>query len=140
MKKHKGFTLIEIMVVVAILGILVSIAYPSYQDSVMKSRRAQAKSVLLELAQFMERNYTTTGDYSKLSSGTAVTLPSLQGATSLAGHYTFSLGSPLSSSNFSIIATPTGVQLAKDLRCGTLTLNNVGIKSISGTGTIKDCW
>jgi type IV pilus assembly protein PilE len=140
MKCHQGFTLIEVMVVVAIIAILSSIAYPSYQDSVTKSRRSQAKATLLEYAQFMERNFTTTGNYSGKSDGSAIALPSSQGATDLASHYDFSLGSPLTDSSFTVKATPKGGQLAKDARCGTLTFNNVGIKAISGTGIAKDCW
>src|SRR5690606_38472416 len=62
-KSSAGFTLIEVMIVVAIIGILAAIAYPSYQDHVRKSRRADAQTALLELAQFMERHYTTNGRY-----------------------------------------------------------------------------
>jgi prepilin-type N-terminal cleavage/methylation domain-containing protein len=60
---QNGFTLIELMIVVMIVGVLAAIAYPSYQDSVTKSRRADAKSALLELSVFMERLYTATGCY-----------------------------------------------------------------------------
>lgn len=63
MKKITGFTLIELMIVVAIIGILASIAYPSYQDSVISSRRADAKGALLSFANAMERHYTETNSY-----------------------------------------------------------------------------
>jgi len=56
MNKQTAFTLIELMVTVAIVGILASIAYPSYQDSVRKSRRADVKGVVLGLANAMERH------------------------------------------------------------------------------------
>ena len=58
LRKHQGFTLIELMIVVAVIGILASIAYPSYREYVAKSRRAEAKTVLLSAQQWMERFYT----------------------------------------------------------------------------------
>ena len=62
-KKQRAFTLIELMVVVAIIGIMASIAYPSYQDSVRRSRRADAKGVLMSFANAMERRFTETNSY-----------------------------------------------------------------------------
>ncbi len=73
----RGFTLIELMIVVAVIAILAAIAYPSYQDSVRKSRRADAKAALLDLAQFMERNYTTANRYDQNSAGTAINTAAL---------------------------------------------------------------
>jgi len=72
-KKHAGFTLIEVMVVVVIVGILASIAYPSYRESVAKSRRAAAKTTLIASQQWMERFYTENFRYDKNSAGVAVT-------------------------------------------------------------------
>ena len=60
---QNGFTLIELMITVGIVAVLAGIAYPTYQDSVIKSRRADAKAALSELSVFMERLYTTTGCY-----------------------------------------------------------------------------
>jgi prepilin-type N-terminal cleavage/methylation domain-containing protein len=69
-----GFTLIELMIVVVVIGILAAIAYPSYQEHVRKARRADAQTALLELAQFMERHYTANGKY-LTSANAAPTLP-----------------------------------------------------------------
>lgn len=73
MKKDNGFTLIELLIVIAIIGILGAIAYPSYQDSIKKSRRADAQAALQGLAQAMERHYTTTGTYASAAAGSADT-------------------------------------------------------------------
>ena len=89
MEKVKGFTLIELLIAVAIVGILASVAYPSYLASVTKSRRADAKAALFGLAQAMERYYTTNGTYTG-----AGTTDSNTGAPTI-----FSTTSPLDSSN-----------------------------------------
>jgi type IV pilus assembly protein PilE len=74
-RTHRGFTLIELLIVVAIIGILAAIAYPSYRDQIVKSRRADAKAVLMEAAQFMERFYTENGRYDQTTGGEDVALP-----------------------------------------------------------------
>ena len=61
--KKQGFTLIELMIVVAVIGILAAIAYPSYREQVNQTRRAEVTTVLLENAQLLERHFTRTGAY-----------------------------------------------------------------------------
>ena len=75
LRGEHGFTLIELMITLAVVAILAAIAYPSYQDSVRKSRRADAKSVVLNAAQWMERFYTANNRYDQDRGGTAVALP-----------------------------------------------------------------
>lgn len=62
-REHHGFTLIELMIVVAIIGILAAVAYPSYQEHVKSSRRAEAQSALMGLAAAMERHFTASNTY-----------------------------------------------------------------------------
>jgi type IV pilus assembly protein PilE len=73
--QQKGFSLIELMIVVAIVAILGAVAYPSYMDSVTDARRADAQAVLMEAAQYMERFYTENNRYDEDTGGTAVALP-----------------------------------------------------------------
>jgi type IV pilus assembly protein PilE len=124
---HLGFTLIELMIAVAIIGILASIAYPSYQDSVMKSRREDAKGVLLGLANAMERRFTETNSYVGATNPAAGT------------YYTVTISAPTASS-YTLSAAPTGAQTTD--KCGTLTLTQTGVKGFTAaTGiTLDDCW
>jgi type IV pilus assembly protein PilE len=123
MNKQKAFTLIELMVTVAIVGILASIAYPTYQDSVMKSRRADAKGALLMYANTMERYFTVNNTY--------VGAPTNPGTTT---YYTITAA--VMASAYTLSAAPKDVQ-SKD-KCGTLTLTHLGVKG-SGLAT-ADCW
>lgn len=132
-RRARGFTLIEVMVVVAIIGIIASIAYPSYQQHIIKSYRASAKACMLEHAQFMERAYTTEMEYPSEDPALACST-----ANNLNQRYTIAANAP-TSSTYTITATPIGAQTA-DATCGTLTLNQTGNRTISGTGAVGDCW
>ncbi|WP_408099855.1 type IV pilin protein [Stutzerimonas sp. VN223-3] len=137
---NRGFTLIELMIVVAIIGIIAAIAYPSYQEYVRAAKRADAETALMELAHFMERNYTGSGRYDKNSAGTAVALPFSQapkdGGTK-AYDIGFAEGSP-SATAYVLQAAPTG-SMAND-KCGTLTLSNTGAKGQKDGMTSAQCW
>ncbi len=131
-----GFTLIELMVVVAIVGILVGIALPSYQDSVRKGRRGQAKADLVELAQRVERWRTVNNTYTGFVMGADDDQSPRQGAPA----YNVALAIP-NDNEFTLTATPVGGQTA-DVRCMELTINQAGQKTVGGgaTGTVADCW
>lgn len=130
-----GFTLIELMIVVAVIAILAAIAYPSYQEQIRKSRRAQAKADLVELTQVLERFRTVNNTYAD-ADGTGAffdTSPRAGGTT----HYTLTLGND-TATTFTLTATPQGAQ-ATD-RCGTLTLNQAGVKTEDGSADYDECW
>jgi type IV pilus assembly protein PilE len=129
------------MIVVAIVAILAAIAYPGYQESVRKSRRADSKGVLLELAQFMERTYTANNTY--MPGGANPALPFTQSPKESANKYYNLTISASTANSFTLQAAPiAGTDQAND-RCGTLTLTQTGAKGIIGAAagvTVSDCW
>lgn len=134
-QKQWGFTLIELMVAVAIVAILANIAIPSYQEHIRKSRRSDAKADLLELAQFMERNFTVTNTY------VGTVLPFTQSPRTGTAFYNISFqgGAPTQTA-FTLQAAPVvGASQAND-PCGTLSLTQTGIKGITGTIPVNQCW
>ncbi len=142
MNNQKAFTLIELMVAVAIVGILAGIAYPSYQDSVMKSRRADAKGALLGLANAMERHFTETNSYLGVGMTDGDTgSPTIFSATSPVDggtpYYNLTI-SAATADSYTLDATPIGAQ-AND-PCGTLSLTQTGVRSVSTALSVTDCW
>lgn len=131
---QKGFTLVEILVVVAIVAILAAIAYPSYTDSVMKARRADAKTTLLELAQRIERFYSENHNYTDVADsvgGTPQQSPD--------GWYTITINSD--ANTYDLTATPQDSQAA-DTGCESFTYNNLGQEGVTGGATLtaQQCW
>ena len=131
-KFQSGMTLIELMIVVAIIGILASVAYPSYQQYVLRANRAEAQAVLSETAQFMERYFTTNGTY---VGGALLSAVSPKGASGAAVKYNITPATVTTATTFTLTATPVNSQTA-DTTCGTLTLSNTGAQTPSTAG----CW
>lgn len=129
--RPRGFTLIELMIVIAIIAILSAIAYPAYQRYVLRTYRAQAKADLVEYAGLAERYHTANNTYSDFALPTTVS--PRDASTS---RYTLSL-SDTSSSAFTITAAPGSVQ--SNDSCGTLTINQASVKKASGD-TVANCW
>lgn len=129
-----GFTLIEVMIVVAIVAILAAVAHASYSNHITKTRRAAGASCVLEVAQFMERYYTTNLSYLNAD------LPKNQCRNDLAEHYTLELDG-LSASTYTVRAVPIGPQLQRDEKCGTLSIDQAGTKGKTGSATsVGECW
>lgn len=145
-----GFTLIEVMIVVGVIGLLAAIALPNYSAYVMRSHRAEAKNYLQALAQRLEQNYSLAGSYNMTQSGTAInnTFISAAGMSqvppggSARYNISFVAGQP-QAATYTLQAVPTGAQ-ANDT-CGILLLNE---QSLKGAGNVlnnratltMDCW
>jgi type IV pilus assembly protein PilE len=148
--RSRGFTLIELMIVVAIIAILAAIAYPTYTSYITKTRRAAATACLSEYANYMERYYTTNLRYDQDTGGTAIVLPTLDCAaaaqTGDSYGYAFAANPALSQSTYKILATPKAgsAQAARDTQCGVLGIDQSGqryykstLADAAGLGT---CW
>lgn len=137
-----GFTLIELMIVIAIVGVLSAVAYPSYIESVKRSDRSAARAALLESQQFMERFYAANSRYSKprvnpvTDDVTPPNLPiRLQAIPAGSPKYDLTV-SAAAVNSYTLTATLRGTD-----KCGNLTLTNTGVKGRSGTGpSIQECW
>ncbi|MDX1588985.1 MAG: type IV pilin protein [Oleiphilaceae bacterium] len=129
-QRQQGFSLIELMIVVVIIGIIAAIAYPSYQRNIEQTRRTTAQSEMMELAQGLERYYTSNYTYvgASLRFNT-----SPRGTPSAEAFYDFALNS-VSQNAYQISATPKNAQSSD--RCGTLTLDQQGNRGAGDT----DCW
>lgn len=131
--RDSGFSLVELMVVMAIIGILASIAYPSYLDYLARARRADAKAVLMETAQFMERYYTQNGTY------VGAALPYAEAPKDGTTKYYDIAAAGVTATAFTLEAVPKGSMAADS--CGTLTINQAGQKGNSGgTKGAAQCW
>jgi len=132
-KRMRGFSLLELMIVVAVIGILSAIAYPSYQSYTKRAQRSQARTVLLEDAQFLERKFTETNSYvgwtvqyvNSPKEGTAVYNIDLPVQTATA---------------YTLRAIPVAGELMDGDACGSLTLTSLGVKGVTGTASVAECW
>jgi type IV pilus assembly protein PilE len=134
---QRGFTLIELMITVAIVGILAAVAYPSYREYVAKSRRAEAQALLMQSSQWMERFYAENFSYSANTAGVAVTDATMfparysQSPASGTAAYTITVVAA-TATTFTVTATRTGTMAAD--KCGNFEITHTGIKQLA-TGT-----
>ncbi len=129
-KIHNGFTLMELMIVVAVIAILAGIAYPQYTAYGERARRSEGRSALLNAAALEERYYSDNNQFAALATAGIST-------SSENDYYTLSLTlDDANNQSFTVTATPTRA----DAKCTTLTFTNAGAKGFTGTGNMSTCW
>ncbi len=159
----RGFTLVELLLTVAVVGILAAVAIPAYSAYIVRGQRSAAKAALELAAQYLERNYTANGCYNDVTpancialAGNASSLPAgFNNAPTDGGRFTYAIGSVINAQSFTVTATPCASAAAgacpaatsnlsfADADCGALTLDNTGAKTAGGTvGTANpdQCW
>jgi type IV pilus assembly protein PilE len=137
LRYQKGVTLIELLLVMVIIAILGGIAVPAYKSYVVKTNRGAAKACMAEYAQFMERYYTTNLRYDTASPGNL----GCASDANLNIAYSFSVSVNVNSPRlYTVTATPVNAQNSRDTQCGTLTLDQAGGKTKSGSAALSTCW
>jgi len=143
-RKARGFTLIELMVTVAIVAILAAIALPSYLNHVRQANRAAAQGYMLEISNLQQRYLLDARTYATASSATDfATLNWPPAPSTVAPNYTVTTAPKTSTTppGFTVTATPISTSpQANDTTCGILTIDETGTKTASGTGGVSACW
>jgi type IV pilus assembly protein PilE len=133
-----GLTLVELMIVVAVMSIIAAVAYPLYTTQMQKIRRADAKAALAEIALAQERFYTVNGRYEDNLSSLSLAADLADGDTEQ-GYYSLAITHPSGDTQrYQITATRVSTGPQADDACGNLSLDSLGVKSKSGAGT--NCW
>jgi len=135
-RENRGFTLIEVMIVVVIVGILASIAYPSYEEFVRRGHRADARAGLLAAQQWLERAATATGTYP------GALPPALTWVGDGSKRYTIAYAAgAIAGANYTLSAVPRNPDPQALDRCGTYTLTETGQRGNNGASlSVAECW
>ena len=139
-KNNQGFTLIELMIVVSIVGILAAVALPAYSEYIARGKRAEAKAALLQADQYMKRFYAANDSYSTNRGGDAVALPStlsrVPSSTTTVATYNISVSASTDGTAYTLTAAPVSTD-----KCGSYTVLQTGIRGVSGaTASATECW
>lgn len=142
-RRVHGLTLIELVIVVAVIGVLFAVATPTWREHVASSRRSEAKAALMEIGQTMERLYSERSSYAsaRIGSRSAATDVLVYGqSTTRSGYYTLSF-SLQTDQTYRLVATPAGAQAGDN--CGSYTWDQAGTRGVSGGNpgwTVARCW
>lgn len=138
----------DVMIAAAIVGILAAIAFPSYTQSVVKTKRRAAEVCLASFATHMERFYTTNLRYDQTVAGVAMDDAALAAlnldcasAANTGANYSYAFAANMPQpATYTLVATPTGSQASKDAGCGSLSLTHTGTRGVTGTDSVSHCW
>ena len=130
-KNQKGLTLIEMVITVAIIGIIAAVAWPEYERQKIKNRRSDGVNALLTAAQELQQCHTDEGGYLKTDGSDC---PFTTGSKE--GWWTVAANPALALNTFTLEATPS----LGDAECATLTITHLGVKGFTGTGNVNRCW
>jgi len=138
--KQTGFTLIELMITVAIIGILTSVGYPSYQNHIKKAKRVEAQGALVSFATAMEQwRVENNNNYKIGTDGTDISQIFSNQVPTDGGTKTYTLSLVSDANTYTLTATPYGTQVSDE--CGTLTLTNTGDKgAMKDSAVVANCW
>jgi type IV pilus assembly protein PilE len=128
--KRLGFTLVEVMITVAIIGILSSVAYPSYVDYIVRANRTEGVRELVRIANLQEQHYVDNRSYTALMTDLGLDADPFLTEN---GHY--SIDATIVNDTFTLVATAKGTQASKDTSCGTISITNTGKKT-----PVSICW
>jgi type IV pilus assembly protein PilE len=133
-KMSKGFSLIELLIVVVIVGILGSIGYPRYTEYVVRAARVDAITLLLDVANKQEQYFADNRSYTNDLEALKVSNVSEN------KYFNITLAIPTDGLSFTATAAPVPGGVADDPRCQTLTINDIGVKGSTGTANANECW
>ncbi len=137
MRREQGFSLIELMIAVVIIGILAGIAYPNYMEYLARGKRAEAKAALMDGAQRLERYFAVQGTYLDATNNLAAVFPAQVGDG--APYYNIAVSGNPTATSFVLRATRASTMQADE--CGDFQISHTGAQTLANnTRTVAQCW